>query len=145
MIISLTVGMKIYCFFTAHSLERDPVMMEKSTRFSMLCRSRILCAKKFYYVSITNTHMYVPVSRTERDQPPPKLLQIKSCAHIVNVHITTHSVVLRAYCTFRRAVISTGVMKSTEVQTLGELRMGRAIISFTRGLPLVAIGESDTG
>ena len=35
MIISLTVGMKIYRFFTAHSLERDPVMMEKSTRFSL--------------------------------------------------------------------------------------------------------------
>ena len=74
MIISLTVGMKIYLFFTAHSLERDPVMMEKSTQFSMLCRSRILCAKKFYYVSITNTHMYVPVSRTEHDKPPRYLL-----------------------------------------------------------------------
>ena len=44
-------------------------------------------------------------------------------------------------------------MKSTEVQTLGELRMsviangwaGLALLAFTRGLPLVARGESDTG
>ena len=46
-------------------------------------------------------------------------------------------------------------MKSTTVQTLGELRMrdiankwaGPAIYiyAFTRGLPLVARGESDTG
>ena len=45
-------------------------------------------------------------------------------------------------------------MKSTKVQTLGELRMrdtaklmGWAgyLYAFTRGLPLVARGESDTG
>ena len=42
-------------------------------------------------------------------------------------------------------------MKSTKVQTLGELRMrGTAngwagLLAFTRGLPLVARGESDTG
>ena len=38
-------------------------------------------------------------------------------------------------------------MKSTKVQTLGELRMrGTANCrAFTRGLPIVARGESDTG
>ena len=41
-------------------------------------------------------------------------------------------------------------MKSTEVQTLGELRMSgidgwAGLLAFTRGLPLVARGESDTG
>ena len=37
-------------------------------------------------------------------------------------------------------------MKSTKVQTLGELRMhGGLGWAFTRGLPLVAHRESDTG
>ena len=42
-------------------------------------------------------------------------------------------------------------MKSTKVQTLGELRMRdttngwAGLLVFTRGLPLVARGESDTG
>ena len=44
-------------------------------------------------------------------------------------------------------------MKSTKVQTLGEMRMSGiangwawlALLAFTRGLPLVARGESDTG
>ena len=43
--------------------------------------------------------------------------------------------------------------KSTKVQTLGELRMRdtandgpwAGLLAFTRGLPLVARGESDTG
>ena len=42
-------------------------------------------------------------------------------------------------------------MKSTEVQTLGELRMSgiangwAGLLAFNRGLPLVARRESDTG
>ena len=42
-------------------------------------------------------------------------------------------------------------MKSIEVQTLGELRMSgivngwAGLLAFTRALPLVARGESDTG
>ena len=36
-------------------------------------------------------------------------------------------------------------MKSTEVQTLGELRMRGTVNGGTRSLPLVARGESDTG
>ena len=42
-------------------------------------------------------------------------------------------------------------MKSTKVQTLGELRMrgstidGLGFVSLLRGIPLVARGESDTG
>ena len=43
-------------------------------------------------------------------------------------------------------------MKSTKVQTLGELRMrdtanywAGLLVAFTRGLLLVARGESDTG
>ena len=36
-------------------------------------------------------------------------------------------------------------MKSTEVQTLGELRMRGTANWRTRSLPLVARGESDTG
>ena len=44
-----------------------------------------------------------------------------------------------------------GLMKSTEVQTLGELRMRATangwagLLAFTRGLSLVARRESDTG
>ena len=37
------------------------------------------------------------------------------------------------------------MMKSTEVQTLGELRIGGTANGRTRSLPLVAHGESVTG
>ena len=44
--------------------------------------------------------------------------------------------------------VGTAKMKSTKVQTLGELRMcgtANALLPFTHGLPPVARRESDTG
>ena len=63
---------------------------------------------------------YKPVSRTEHDQPSQKLLEIKRCAHIVSY---TFCCILRLSGEW---LSDTGVMKSTKVQTLGELRMGTA-------------------
>ena len=56
--------------------------------------------------------------------------------------VSTDSTLTASYLDFSTA----GIMKSTEVQTLGELGMRSGTANgWTRSLPLVAGGESDTG
>ena len=77
----------------------------------------------------------------------PKVLLVMLCQSFIYSQLLDNAHRLQAY----------GIqyleppMKSTEVQTLGELRMRgttngwAGLFAFTRGLPLVACGESYTG